>query len=509
MPDSTWWEGDWREHYPDGVRLSVVVPVFNERFLVGEVLRRLLGLTVPGVSELELVVVDDGSSDGSAEIVEQIAAGQTERMRFIRHPRNQGKGAALATGIAAATGDLIVIQDADLEYDPRDLARLVRPFFEDGADVVYGSRFAASERRRVLYYRHALGNRLITFLSNVFTDLNLTDVETCYKMFRGPLLKSIPLRSKDFAFEVEITAKIAKRNCSIYEVPISYRGRTYREGKKIGWRDGVKALAAILRYWLIDDLYREDEYGGQILHRLERAQRFNAWMADAVRPWVGSRVLEIGAGIGNITQFLIPRDLYVASDVNSNYLHYLGNLAAGKPYLAVAAVDLEDASSFRGQTQRFDTVICLNVLEHVSDPVAALANVNSALVPGGRLVIYVPRGPRLYSALDRALGHRCRYRRSELEAELAQAGFAVERISTFNRAAAPSWWWNGKVLRKRTFSRWQLKIFDLLVPFLRVFDRFFPWKGLGLLAVATKTGPAPGTESAVDTGETDEGEASR
>ncbi len=496
MGDTAWWHEDWRENFPEGVRLSVVVPVYNERFLVGELLRRLLDLSLEGIAEIEVVVVDDGSTDGSAEIVEQLAAGKTDRMRFIRKPRNEGKGSAIRTGIAEASGDLIVIQDADLEYDPRDLGRLVRPFFEDGADVVYGSRFAASERRRVLYYRHALGNRLITFLSNLFTDLNLTDVETCYKMFRAPLLKSIPLRSNDFAIEIELTAKVAKRNCAVYEVPISYRGRTYREGKKIGWRDGVKALLAILRFWLVDDLYREDAYGGDILHSLERARRFNGWMADALRPWVGSRVLEIGAGIGNMTQQFIPRDLYVASDVNSNYLHYLRNLAAGKPYFRVARVDLTDDGTFAEQRRRFDTVICLNVLEHVPDPLASLRSIAGALEPGGRAVLYVPRGPRLYSSLDTALGHRCRYDRKTLTAELEASGFELEHLAHFNRASVPGWLWNGKVLRRRRFSRLQLKLLDTLVPILRRLDRLLPWPGLGLIAVARRSGGGGEAEAA-------------
>ncbi len=466
--------------------LSVIVPVYNERYLVAAALDRLMHADVAGVSRVELIVVDDGSTDGTAEVLERLSAEHHDAFRLLRQPTNQGKGAALRRGISEATGDLIVFHDADLEYDPNDLGRLVAPFWEDGADVVYGSRFLSGQRRRVLYFRHTLGNRLLTFLSNILTDLNLSDVETCYKMFRGPLLKSIPIRSNDFRIEVEITAKVAKRNCRIFEVPISYRGRTYREGKKIGWRDGVKALQASLHFWLIDDLYRDDKWGGEILHALERARRFNVWMAETLSPWVGDRVLEIGAGIANLTSHLTPRDVWVASDINESYLGYLKNFSAGKPYLKVARIDLEDQATFAALEDRFDTVICLNVLEHVADPVAALRHIHGALMPGGRAVLYVPAGQWLYSSLDDALGHRCRYSPATLRKELEVAGFEVEHLKSFNRTSVPGWWWNGKVLRKRRFGRVQLKAFDLLVPAIRRLDRFLPWSGLGLIAVARR-----------------------
>ena len=472
--------------------LSVVIPVYNERYLVRESIRRVLAAAAgwEGVSAVEVLVVEDGSTDGTREILREFAASEP-RIALIEHERNQGKGAAVRTGIAAAQGDLIVFHDADLEYDPRDIGRLVKPFLEDGADVVYGSRFSASERRRVLYYRHTLGNKLITFLSDLATDLNLTDVETCYKMFRATLLKSLPIRSNDFRLEIEVTAKIAKRQCRIFEVPISYVGRTYREGKKIGWRDGFRALAAIFKYWVVDDLYADDPWGGAILHNLERAQRFNRWMADAVRPFVGGRVLEIGAGIGNLTNWLLPRERYVASDINPHYLHYLRNGTVAKPYLEVARVDLEDPASFAQFAGQFDTVVCLNVLEHVRDPLQSLRNVHTALAPGGRLVLYVPQGPRLYSTLDEALAHRVRYDREMLLGELAATGFELERWEQFNRASVPAWWVNGKVLRRRNFSRVQLKGFDWLVPLLRRVDRWLPWPGLGMIAVARRGEGSP------------------
>ncbi len=470
-----------------GLKLSVIVPVYNERYLVRELLERVLAVAVPEIRELELIVVDDGSRDGSRDILQQVAAEHPERLRLFLQPHNQGKGAAIRRGIAEATGDIVVFQDADLEYDPRDYGRLVRPFLEDGADVVYGSRFLPSDRRRVLYFRHTLGNRLLTLLSNCFTDLDLTDMETCYKVFRAPLIKSLPIRSNDFAMEPEITAKVAKRECRLFEVPISYLGRTYREGKKIGMKDAWKALRAIVRFWLVDDLYAEDEYGSHILHSLERAQRFNRWMADAIRQDVGARVLEIGAGIGNITSELLPRDLYVASDINPHYIAYLENMAMGKPYLEIARVDLEDAAGFEAWAGRFDTVVCLNVLEHVGDPLVALRNMRTALRPGGRLVLYVPQGPGLYSSLDEGLRHRCRYRKEELAEELRQTGFRTESMRDFNRVSVPGWWMNGKLLRRREFGRLQLKIFNMVVPLVRRLDRIVPLPGLGIIAIASRT----------------------
>jgi glycosyltransferase involved in cell wall biosynthesis len=473
---------------PYGLKLSVVIPVYNERFLVRELVSRVLAVSVPEIRELEVVIVDDGSRDGSLEILRELACLHPDRIRLFEQGSNQGKGAAIRRGIAAATGDLVVFQDADLEYDPRDYGRLVRPFIEDGADVVYGSRFMPSERRRVLYFRHTLGNRLLTLLSNLFTDLNLTDMETCYKVFRAPLIKSLPIRSNDFAMEPEITAKVAKRECRLFEVPISYLGRTYREGKKIGMKDAWKALRTILRFWMIDDLYAEDEYGSHILHSLERAQRFNHWMADAIAPYVGARVLEMGAGIGNLTSELLPRDFYVASDINPHYLAYLENLALGKPYLRVARLDLEDEAAFASWAGKFDTVVCLNVLEHVADPLPALRNMRSALLPGGRLVLYVPQGQWLYSALDEVLGHRCRYSKRQLAGELGEAGFQLETMRDFNRISVPGWWLNGKLLRRREFGRLQLKLFNMVLPLLRELDPLVPAPGLGIIAVATRKG---------------------
>jgi glycosyltransferase involved in cell wall biosynthesis/SAM-dependent methyltransferase len=492
--------------------LSILVPAYNEQYLVAESLARLEVLEESELLDrVQVVVVDDCSRDGTSGVLREFAAargvswkdegtiekgvelkghGQKGKFEwvFLRHVLNGGKGAAIRTALAEASCDISVVHDADLEYHPRDLHRIVRVFVEEHADAVFGSRFAGGDVRRALLYRHEIGNRFLTFLTNWVTNVNLTDMETCYKAVRTSLLRSIPLVSNDFRMEPELTIKLAKREARIFEVPISYSGRTYQEGKKINWRDGFKALLAILRFALSDHLYVEDEHGSQILGRLARAPRFNAWMADTIRPFCGQRVLEIGSGTGNLTRRLVPRGAYVASDVNPLYLETLRGLKLDRPYLDVTLTDVTKGDSFPQVEGGFDTVVCLNVIEHVDDDVGSLRNIRGALSPEGRALVLVPQGPGIFGTLDEVLGHRRRYTEATLRKVMGEAGLEVQQVLRFNRVGWPAWVLNGKLLRKRTFGLVQIKVLNLLTPLFRLIDRMLPFPPLSLIAVARLPG---------------------
>ena len=467
------------------MKLSILVPLYNEEEAVATLLERVIAAPLPAGMEREIIVADDGSTDASVEEVERVAAAHPGVITLLRTDRNRGKGDALRRTIAQASGDFAIVQDADLEYDPREYQRILEPLLDGRADAVFGSRFMVSGERRVLYFWHSLANHLLTTMCNVFADLNLTDMETCYKAFRTPLLKSIPIRSERFGFEPEITIKLAKRQARIYETPISYNGRTYDEGKKIGLKDAFEAFWVILQSSFSGDIYVDKDKG--ILDAFSIAPNFNRWMADTIRPYIGRYVLEIGAGIGNLSRILMGgRKRYVATDLDAEHLERLRARLSTRPHLETAILDAaraEDGLPFRGQ---MDTVVCLNVVEHIEDDLGALRNIHAALVEGGRAIILVPEGQSIYCSLDEELGHFRRYSEDQLRGRMVQAGFKVEAMLRFNRVSRPGWWLNGKILNRRSISRGQLKNFDRLVWLFRRIDQHLPWPPTSIIAIGRK-----------------------
>ena len=468
-----------------GSLVSILIPLYNEEEFIEEVISRVIAAPLPLGMERELVVVDDGSTDDSVSIVESLVARYPSMIRLFRQPKNQGKGAAIRTAIDQAQGEYSLIQDADLEYNPKDYVHLLQPMVDGVADVVYGSRFAASGHRRVLYYWHSVANHILTTLCNVVSDLNLTDMETGYKAFRTSLLKTIPIRSNRFGIEPELTIKLAKRHVRIYEVPVSYEGRTYEDGKKIGMKDAIQAIWVILRCGMTSDLYRDP--GAEILDAFSVAPKFNRWMADTIRPYTGKRILEIGAGMGNLTRQLAKRrERYVASDIDAEHLGRLRNRLRHRTKIEVATCDLTNTADFERFAGSMDTVICLNVVEHMEHDVHCLRNIYSALASGGRAIILVPHGQEIYGQLDIVLGHYRRYSHQQLRQVMTEAGFEVMEILNFNRISRPGWYVKGRLLRQTRIPRGQIKMFDRLVWLWRRIDKFLPWHPTSVIAIGVK-----------------------
>jgi glycosyltransferase involved in cell wall biosynthesis len=467
----------------ENLRLTVVIPCFNEIYTIREVLRRVTAR--PEVHEV--IVVDDGSTDGTRERLKEIEAAHKPgpALRVILKDKNEGKGAALVQGFRQATGEVVLIQDADLEYDPVDYPRLLAPIAEGRADVVYGSRFMSSERNVLLFW-HTVANHILTLISNIFTNLNLTDVWTCYKVFRAEIIGRIPLKSRGFNFEAEVTIKLAQLGCRIYEVPIRYSGRTAAEGKKIRFKDAIIGFWTTLTTWAWGDL-GDLAVGEQTLRVMAKAGRYNRLIRDMFSPFLGKKIVEIGAGVGNISRFLLDRDEVTLTDSDPIYVRYLQRQYRDWEYVKVRQFDVlrpKDGELWG----KFDTAVCFNVIEHVNDDGAALAGLRKLLVPGGLLLLIVPAHPWLFGSLDEHLGHFRRYEKAALTEKLSAAGFEVEKLAYYNQVAVPGWYVNGKWLNRRVIPNFQLGLFDKMTPLVKwLMSDDAKW-GLSLFAVARAAG---------------------
>lgn len=455
----------------EGLKVSVLIPVFNERWTLREIVRRVYEQS-EGLHEI--LAVDDGSTDGSRERLnelEQKYKGRSCPFRVLYKEKNEGKGAAVAAGLPSITGEVLIIQDADLEYNPKDYAALLAPFKDGRADVVYGSRFAGSENKVLLFW-HMVANKILTLLCNFISNLNLTDVWTGYKAFRLNVLRSISLRSRGFGFEPEVTVKIARLGCRIYEVPISYEGRGYGEGKKIGAQDALTGIVAMIAAWLSSRL------GGcagesPVWRLMLRSQRYAQFLFERMSPWVGREVIEIGAGSGSISRMLLDRDRLVLSDDDPGYVMQLSQTYQGWDYIKTMRLDLSRAEEEAARIkEKFDSVVCLHRLEPLEEDEQALKAMWRLLKPGGRLILAVWRG---------------RYDKSDLSRKLGAAGFELETLQFLNPLAVPLWWFKAKICGCKTISNLDLALYDCALFWSR-FPLFSDLSfGLSILAVGRKT----------------------
>lgn len=460
--------------------LSVLVPVYNESRTLRTIIDRLLSAPLP--IALEIIIVDDASKDSSPDIIRELAAAEP-RIKAVFHPVNQGKAGAIHTAISHITGDIAIIQDADLEYDPNDIARIIQPILKGQADAVFGSRFATSEYRRVLYFWHSLANQVLTLVSNLVCDLNLTDMETCYKAIRSDILKQLPLKCTGFGIEPELTVRLAQWGARIYEVPISYSGRTYAEGKKITWRDAIQAFWVLFWAAFLDRRFTTHE--GFYVMKAVRGPGLNRWMYQQFSDYVGQDILEAGCGIGNLTEYMLDRQKITCVDIDPLYVETLSRRYGHLENFHCFRMDLADFSEKQIAPDSIDSVMCLNVLEHIQEDRKVLENFRFCLRVGGYVILVVPQHPWLYTPIDKTVGHRRRYRKSEIKSMLEDSGYEVVSVRDFNKFGVFGWFLNGKILGRAHLSSFQMGLFNVLMPLAKIIE-VLPLPALSLIAIGVK-----------------------
>jgi hypothetical protein len=395
----------------------------------------------------------------------------------IAQPVNMGKGKAIRTAIDNMTGDIAIIQDADLEYDPDEYPLVLAPLLEGRADAVYGSRFASSEQRRVLFFWHSLGNKLLTLMSNMANDLNLTDMETCYKAVRGDVLKKLRLTSDRFGLEPEITARLSQWGARIYEVPISYHGRTYAEGKNIGWRDGVEALWLILKFRFIDTR-ATDEDSVVTRQSLGRAPRFRRWILSWFSDYLGDSVLEVNAGPGHTTSHLLDAERLIVTDDEPVHVESLR-----RRFGHLENIEVLTAAELEASTQTVSSALVFDGLQRSGEPKVFLSSIAEHVRPGGHVLIQVPAGTELFGPTDKSAGHVRRFEREDVVEVIRAAGLELIDIAEVNKLGTVGWRLH-HALGAGRISGSEARLFDLLVPVARRLDPVLPIHGLSILAVA-------------------------
>lgn len=466
------------------------MPVYNEAGTIREIVKWVLDSPYTA----ELIIVDDGSTDGTRDVLREFTE---PNVRVLLQPTNRGKGAALRRGVREATAPYVIIQDADLEYSPSDYAQMVEPLISDRADVVYGSRFQTGHAHRVLLYWHSVGNKVLTTVANMFTNLNLTDLLTGYKAFRREVVQSLSLTDDGFSIEAEITAKVAAAGWRVYEVGIGYDGRTYAEGKKTTWRDGLRVLYSIVhhsgtarrvarRHHSAGDLglAHDDSELSVTLDSLDNATNYADWIVELLAPYLRGDILEIGSGYGTFSERLASFGRLVTSEPSPDAVALLRRRFAGHANVEVLEADAASAAAGRA----YDAIVAINVLEHIADHTAVIGALGDAVRPGGTLAIYVPAFESLYGAFDARVGHIRRYTRSQLRALLQDAGLDVVEARYVNSLGALAWFVTVRVLGATPTRQWSAQLYDrAVVPVLRPLERrVLPRVGQSLLCIARR-----------------------
>lgn len=453
------------------MKLSIIIPAYNELNTILEVIRRVQKER----HEKEIIIVDDGSTDGTTDLLQQV---KSENIKILFNNTNKGKGYAIRAAIKYITGDIVIIQDADLEYYPDEYDILIEKIIQGKADVVYGSRFLGAHR--VFYFYHYLGNLVLNFIANFLLNTNLTDLMTGYKVFKASVLRKLVLQANGFGIETEITAEVFKRRFRVYEVPITYEGRGYEEGKKIRW---VNFFTCI--YWLIKACLRSIDIGTEILLRMRMMKNNNAWSYNKISPFLGQNVLEIGSGIGTFSSYLVSQKRnIILTDINDEYIDYLRNRFIGNPRVKVIKMDISNMGD-ELQNEKIDSIVGINVLEHIQDDSQLLAEFKNRLNENGRLLLIVPAHRVLYGTLDKRLQHYRRYSKAELTTKLKNAGFLIEKLEYMNFLSGIGWFINYKILMRKHMSIMAIHLADKLIPLVDLIEKYikFPF-GLSLFTVA-------------------------
>ena len=456
------------------MKLSIVIPVYNEENTFLELLRWVK----EEKHDKEIIIVDDFSTDGTRDILKDIEV--DPQIKVIYQEKNMGKGAAIREGFKHVSGDIVIIQDADLEYYPDEYAQLVKPIVQGKADVVYGSRFLGSHRAHL--YWHYLGNKMINLITNIVLNTCLTDMMTCYKAFKLDVLKSLELKANRFGIEPEMTAEVFRRGYKVYEVPISYNARGYEEGKNITWKDFFRCV-----FWLFRANLRSNDVGRDTLLKMRVMKNNNQWVFNKFKPFLGAKVLELGSGIGTFSLRIIKhcKELTV-SDIDQNHLHLLEERFVGNRRVQVKKIDATHVDQ-HVEEESYDSIVSLNMMEHVDDDVSMLKGINKVLKTGGNLLLLVPAHQFLYGSLDEEIDHKRRYSRSELKRKLQQSGFELEKFYHMNMFSTLGWVFNFKILKRKKMPLSTIKLVDKFVPLFETIEKIVPVPfGLSIFVVARK-----------------------